>query len=254
MIAERDDEHQQVRDADRQELQEPLDQRDVGRRPAHELTGLQFVVTREVEALELGEDRRTDVVLHVERNAAAPEAPQVREHERRDTHDDHQREPRRERLLVRGDHIVDDHLLHDGQQRLDELAAGRDTERDVRVLLVRLHVADEPANPTLPLGGLRGRGRRGRPLERVGHAFDLAEPFDRARRERVVEIDERPDQRVAIGRMGENALERLSHLLLRRPQTPGCRSWCRRGESCGGRRRPRRGRRSPARRVRRRSP
>ena len=55
---ERHDEQQDVRDADRQELQEALDQRDVGRRAAHELTGLQLVVAREVEPLQLPEDRR----------------------------------------------------------------------------------------------------------------------------------------------------------------------------------------------------
>ena len=38
--AERHDEQEDVRDADRQELQESLQERDVGRRPAHELTGL----------------------------------------------------------------------------------------------------------------------------------------------------------------------------------------------------------------------
>ena len=80
--AERHDEQQDVRDADRQELQEALEERDVGRRAAHELAGLQLVVTREVEALELAEHRGAQVVLHVERDAAAPEAAEVREHER----------------------------------------------------------------------------------------------------------------------------------------------------------------------------
>ena len=71
-----------VGDADRQELQEALDQRDVGRRAAHELTGLQLVVAGEVEALQLAEDRGAQVVLHVERDASAAEAAEVREHER----------------------------------------------------------------------------------------------------------------------------------------------------------------------------
>ena len=52
---------------------------------------------------------------------------------------------------MRGDDVVDDDLLHERQQRLDELAADRDAERDVRVLLVRLHVADEPPDPALLL-------------------------------------------------------------------------------------------------------
>ena len=89
--AERHDEQQDVRDADRQELQEALDQRDVGRRAAHELAGLQLVVAGEVEALELAEDRGAQVVLHVERDAAAVEPAEVREDEREHAHHDHQR-------------------------------------------------------------------------------------------------------------------------------------------------------------------
>ena len=100
-----------------QELQEPLDQRDVGRRPAHELAGLQLVVAREVEALQLAEDRGAEVVLHVERDAAAPEPAEVREHERR-------RHPSRSSASSHGasgrscarDHVVDHDLLHDRQQ------------------------------------------------------------------------------------------------------------------------------------------
>ena len=95
--AERHDEQQDVRHADRQELQEALDQRDVGRRAAHELTGLELVVAREVEPLQLPEHRGAQVVLHVERDAAAAVSAEVREHERQHAHDDHQREPRRER-------------------------------------------------------------------------------------------------------------------------------------------------------------
>ena len=55
---DRHDEHQDVRHADRQELQEALDQRDVGGCAADELTGLELVVAREVELLQLPEHRR----------------------------------------------------------------------------------------------------------------------------------------------------------------------------------------------------
>ena len=89
-----------VRDADRQELQEALDQRDVRRRAAHELAGRHLVVAGEVEALQLAEDRGAQVVLHVERDATAAEPAEVREDEREHAHHDHQREPRRERLVV----------------------------------------------------------------------------------------------------------------------------------------------------------
>ena len=157
--AERHDEQQDVRDADREELQEALHERDVGRRAAHELPGRQLVVTREVEALQLGEDRGAEVVLHVERDAPATEPAEVGEDERRHAHEDHQDQPGREGLTVAltvlrlgRDHVVDHDALHQRQQRLDELAADRHPERDVRVLLVRLHVSDEPPDPTLFFG------------------------------------------------------------------------------------------------------
>ena len=65
-----------------------------------------------------------------------------------------------------GDDVVDDHGLHERQHRLDELTADRDAERDVRVLLVRRHVADEAAHPPLLLRRLglvlmRASGPRG---------------------------------------------------------------------------------------------
>ena len=78
---DRHDEHQDVGHADRHELQEALDQRDVGRRAAHELTRLQLVVLREVELLQLAEHGGAQVVLHVERDAPAAIAPVVGEDE-----------------------------------------------------------------------------------------------------------------------------------------------------------------------------
>ena len=48
--------------------------------------------------LQLAEDGGAQVVLHVERDPPAAEAPEVGEHERQHTQRDHQREPRRERL------------------------------------------------------------------------------------------------------------------------------------------------------------
>ncbi len=158
-------------------------------------------MAREVEALELTEHRRPQVVLDVERDATAAEPPEVREHEGQRAHREHQREPRCEwlaRLVVRGgrDHVVDDDLLHDWQERPDELAAGRHTERDVRVLLVRLHVADEPADPTLSichyglrpsmscrlLLNVRASGLRGCAFgfRRVGFAHGVADRWRRA--------------------------------------------------------------------------
>ena len=108
-----------LRDADRQELQEALDQRDVGRRAADELAGLQLVVAREVERLQLTEHRGAQVVLHVERDATTAVAADVRE-------DEHAR--RRARRAARataqsgrscvGDDVVDDDLLHERQERL----------------------------------------------------------------------------------------------------------------------------------------
>ena len=148
---QRDDEQQHVRHTDREELQEALDQCDVGGRAAHELTGRHLVVAGEVEPLQLPEDRGSQVVLHVERDAPAPEPAVVGEDERQHAHDDHQCQPGRQRLVVVGDDVVDDDLLYRREQRLDELTADRDPERDVRVLLVRLHVADQATNPALLL-------------------------------------------------------------------------------------------------------
>ncbi len=70
---ERHDEQEDVRHADRQELQETLHQRDVGRRAAHELTRRHLVVAGEVEALQLPEDRSSEIVLDVERDTTAAE-------------------------------------------------------------------------------------------------------------------------------------------------------------------------------------
>ena len=121
--AERHDEQQDVRDADGQELQEALHERDVGRGPADELAGRHLVVAGEVESLQLGEDRGAQVVLHVERDAPAPEATEIGEDEGRDAHQDHQDEPRRERFTVTlsvlclgRDDVVDHDALHQRQQ------------------------------------------------------------------------------------------------------------------------------------------
>ena len=57
----------------------------------------ELVVTREVEPLELAEDRGAEVVLHVERDPAAAEPAEVGEHEREHAHRDHQGQPGRER-------------------------------------------------------------------------------------------------------------------------------------------------------------
>ena len=94
---ERDHEHQHVPDRDRQELQQALDQHDVGAGPAHELTGLHRVVAREVEPLQLAEDRGAEVVLDRERDAPAAEAADERQAEARDAEDDEQQQPRPER-------------------------------------------------------------------------------------------------------------------------------------------------------------
>ena len=80
-----------------QELQQALDQHDVGVRAADQLAGLHLVVAREVEALELAEDRGAQVVLHRERDAAAAEPADEREAEPGDAEDDEQEQPRPER-------------------------------------------------------------------------------------------------------------------------------------------------------------
>ena len=77
-----------------------------------------LVVAREVEALQLTEDRGAQVVLHVERDAAADEAADVRADEPDDADDDEQRpatapsEP-----VVVHDDVVDDDLLDDRRER-----------------------------------------------------------------------------------------------------------------------------------------
>ncbi len=209
---QRHDEQQDVRHADRQELQETLYQRHVGRRAADELTRRHFVVAGEVEALQLPEDRGAEIVLNVERDAAAPETAQVREDEREHAHHDHQRQPRRQRPLVVRDDVVDHDLLHERQQRLDQLAADGHAERDVRVLLVRLHVADEAADPTLLLHLLGGHevGHLGGHLASALGAQACFHP----QRERVVEIEERAQQRVALAGVLEDPDQRLAHLVL----------------------------------------
>ena len=184
------------------------------RRAAHELAGLQLVVAREVEALELAEDRGAQVVLHVERDAAAAEAAEVREdeRERRPSRSSARATARAARSCV-GDDVVDDDLLHERQQRLDELAADRDAERDVRVLLVRLHVADQPPDPALLLRRARASSR---PRSRAHLARSRAW---HARRERVVEIARAPRaarrDRAACSKI---AFEPLGHLALGRAQ------------------------------------
>jgi hypothetical protein len=109
---------------------------------------------REIEVLQLPEHRGAHVVLDVERDASAAIPAVVGEHEHQQAEDDHQRQPGREWPVVLDDDVVDDHRLHEGEHRLDELAADRDAERDVGVLLVRLHVTDEAPDPTLFLLGL----------------------------------------------------------------------------------------------------
>ncbi len=94
---DRDHEHQHVADDDREELQQSLDQHDVGVRAADELAGLHLVVAREVEPLELAEDRGAEVVLHRERDAATAEAADVREPEPDHAEDDEQQQPRPQR-------------------------------------------------------------------------------------------------------------------------------------------------------------
>ena len=134
---ERDQEHQDVADHDRQELQQALDQHDVGAGAAHELTGLHLVVAREVEPLELAEDRGAEVVLHRERDAAAAEPADEREAEARDAEDDEQQQPRPERAARVGDDVVDDDLLHQRRERGDRRPDDRHAERGDRVALVR---------------------------------------------------------------------------------------------------------------------
>ena len=80
-----------VAEHDRQEGEQPLDQADVGRRPRHELAGLQLVVAGEVEALQPLVDGVAQVVLHVEADPAADPAADVRGAEREDAGQHEQR-------------------------------------------------------------------------------------------------------------------------------------------------------------------
>ena len=126
------------------------------------------------------------------------------------------------------DHVVDDDLLHDREQRLDQLATRGDAERNVRVLLVRLHVADEPADPALFLatrpaaldlrrlltlsGPPASRRAFGFLRGRVAHGVtdcDAAPCGDR-----VVEIAQRGEQRVGVARVLDDLREPFAHGLL----------------------------------------
>ena len=71
-----------------------------------------------------------------------------------DAHHDHQREPRRRAACGCCVRVMTSSMTTfctTGSSDWMQLAADRHAERDVRVLLVRLHVADEPADPTLLL-------------------------------------------------------------------------------------------------------
>ena len=98
---EREHEQHDVAGGEGQEAEQGLDQREVGARPRHDLTGGELVVVREVEALHALEDRGAQVVLHVEGEPPADEAADVREHEVHRAESDEEREQRPERACSR---------------------------------------------------------------------------------------------------------------------------------------------------------
>ena len=196
---ERDHEHEDVADHDRQELQQALDQHDVGARPAHQLTGLHLVVAREVESLQLAEDRGAEVVLHRECDAATAEAADVRQAEARHPEDDEQQQPGPERLGGVGQHVVDDDLLDQRRERGDARADDRNRECGDRVRLVRRDPPDQPPDPTLLLLVLRLVG---------AHCWLRA--LNRARQDRV-HLVEAVDQAGSVFHRVDQRLEPLGH-------------------------------------------
>ena len=147
------DHHQhEVAERDRELREEALEQADVGSCPRHELTGLHVVVRGEVEALQPLEDRVAQVVLHVEADALAGEAPPVPADEADDAEPHHQREPGPQRLGVGDQHVVDEHGLDQRRQRRDPLPDHREPERQDRVALVRQQVRQQAPDPSTTAG------------------------------------------------------------------------------------------------------
>ena len=100
MTAEREHEHQDVAAHDREEAEQPLDERRVGVGPRDQLTGRHAVEVVEVQGLQVIVHVVSQVVLDGERNSAAAIAAEVGEPEGRGRERDQQHEPRPERRVV----------------------------------------------------------------------------------------------------------------------------------------------------------
>ena len=129
----------------------------VGVRPADELTGRHLVVIGEVEGVKVLVHLVAQVVLHVERDAAAPVAPEVRGDERQDAEADEQRQPRGQRRAVVQDDVVDDLALDQRHQGLGGAPHERTAERDLEVAPVPHEVGPQPAHPAGTVSAAGGR-------------------------------------------------------------------------------------------------
>ena len=207
---ERHEQHDEVADDDRQERQQSLDQRQVRRRPRHELAGLQIVVAREVESLQALEDRDAQVVLHVEADPSTHPPPDVgrEERERPRGEQDQQERPHRPRL--RHDAVVDDGSFDHGHEPGDGLAGDGHAEGDDHVALVRHEEGPQAAQPTagtlrsgLGNRAIAGRGGERRRWRSYGSRSSHLGPSAHVRMKSFAEHLESCDRRTALGRLHE---------------------------------------------------
>ena len=152
---DRHDQRDEVAGGDREEGEDALEQSDVGARPRDELAGAHAVVPGEVEPLEALEDRRAQVVLHVERHPAAHVAAHVRPDEG-DHRDPHERdEPRGDRPLALVHHVVHHHLRDERGEGAEAHAEDRRAEGQEHVPTAGREEGPQPSDPPARAG--RGR-------------------------------------------------------------------------------------------------
>jgi hypothetical protein len=163
---QRHDHQRQVGHQHRHRKEEHLNQCEVGGAARHDVADRQFVVTREIEFVEVSMDGQAQVVLNADADFGAeiPAAVVGREaeHARRHQHDQH----RAHRMLLRQDAVVHDDLLDERQQADERLGDDRQDQRGDDRAAVTTDERSEPSQPTdalarRPRSCVRSLGKRG---------------------------------------------------------------------------------------------
>ena len=151
--AEREQQQQDVAAHDREEAQQPLDERRVRVGAGDELAGGHAPEVVEVERLQVIVHVVAQVVLDFEGDAAAPIAADVRKGKARRGKADQEEQPRPQRRRPGEDDSVDDLPGDERDRRLADAAEHRGTNGQHDVSPVPEHIAPEAPDPT---GRIRG--------------------------------------------------------------------------------------------------